>query len=286
MPEINSPPCPLHGALPRSLHEPNFEGIVTVIDKILLTVSGVVGTTTYTRCPYGYTYNFEGVVRALEDLNASISGIQGGGGGTNVVAGSGIYITPSGGYSIVNANYGTIVSGALVAGAFIDFDYLTEGPSSSVLLAKKYINNDTPLIVTNCDQIMEWDSSHFVNFINSTDKDGIVVTYNVLTEKNSYVKLDENGNAILFAEKKIISDYSLNGIHFWKKGSDFIDSAESMINKNIRVNNEFYIAPSYNEMVLKNKKIGIYHIDKNSHWSVGTPDDLDKYLKHANLQIR
>lgn len=168
----------------------------------------------------------------------------------------------------------------------IEIDYLTEGPSSSVLLAKKYINNDTPLIVTNCDQIMEWDSSHFVNFINSTDKDGIVVTYNVLTEKNSYVKLDENGNAVLFAEKEIISDYSLNGIHFWKKGSDFIDSAESMINKNIRVNNEFYIAPSYNEMVLKNKKIGIYHIDKNNHWSVGTPDDLDKYLKHANLQIR
>lgn len=128
MPEINSPPCPLHGALPRSLHDANFEGIVTVIDEILLTVSGVVGTTTYTRCPYGYTYNFEGVVRALEDLNASISGIQGGGGGgSNVVAGSGIYITPSGGYDIINADYGVIVSGALVAGAYIDFDFLTEG---------------------------------------------------------------------------------------------------------------------------------------------------------------
>jgi hypothetical protein len=128
MPEINIPPCPLHGDLPRALHTENFEGIVQVIDELLLTVSGVVGTTTYTRCPYGYPYNFEGVVRALEDLNASMSGIQGGGGGgSNVVGGSGIYLTSSGIYDIINADYGVIVSGALVAGSNIDFDYLSNG---------------------------------------------------------------------------------------------------------------------------------------------------------------
>jgi dTDP-glucose pyrophosphorylase len=165
----------------------------------------------------------------------------------------------------------------------IEIDYLTEGPASSVLLAKEFINNDTPLIVTNCDQIMEWDSKDFFKTLKETSKDGIVVTYNVLTEKNSYVKLNENGDAILFAEKEIISEYSLNGIHFWKKGYEFVSSAESMINKDIRVNNEFYIAPTYNEMVNEDKKIGVYHIDKSKHWSVGTPDDLEKYLKHANI---
>jgi NDP-sugar pyrophosphorylase family protein len=165
----------------------------------------------------------------------------------------------------------------------IEIDYLTEGPASSVLLAKELINNDNPLLITNCDQIMEWDSNDFYETLKETDKDGIVVTYNILTEKNSYVKLDEKGDAILFAEKQIISEYSLNGIHFWKKGSDFIASTESMLDKNIRVNGEFYIAPTYNEMIEKNKKIGIYHIDKSKHWSVGTPDDLKKYLKHANI---
>lgn len=125
MPEINIPPCPLHGGRPRALHSENFEGIVQVIDELLLTVSGVVGTTTYTRCPYGYPYNFEGVVRALEDLNASMSGIQVG--GSSVVAGSGIYLTPSGDYDILQVDYGVVVSGALVEGAYIDFDYLSDG---------------------------------------------------------------------------------------------------------------------------------------------------------------
>jgi hypothetical protein len=111
----------------RALHEHNFRGIVEVIDELFYTISGVVGTQSYSRCAVGYPWNFEGVVRALEDLNTTISGIQGGGGGSSVVAGSGIYITPSGGYDVINANYGVIVSGALVAGANIDFDYLTNG---------------------------------------------------------------------------------------------------------------------------------------------------------------
>jgi len=165
----------------------------------------------------------------------------------------------------------------------IEIDYTTSGPASSVLLAKEFINNTTPLIVANCDQIMEWDPVEFHNIISKTDKNGIVVTYNHLTEKNSYVVIDENQNAIMFAEKEIISQYSLNGIHFWKRGMDFILSAEMMIKKDIRVNGEFYIAPTYNELLLKGEKIGIYNIDNSKHWSVGTPDDLEKYKKHANL---
>jgi hypothetical protein len=71
MPEINSPPCPTHGVLPRALHAESFEGIVTVIEEIITTVSGL-GTVSYSRCPYGYPWNFEGAVRALEDLNTTI----------------------------------------------------------------------------------------------------------------------------------------------------------------------------------------------------------------------
>jgi hypothetical protein len=104
--EINSPPCPTHGSIPRALHTENFEGIVTVIEEIIETVSGV-GTVSYSRCPYGYPNNFEGVVRVLEDLNTSISGIQGGGGGidpSGILAGSGIYVSPSGSYVEIGAN--------------------------------------------------------------------------------------------------------------------------------------------------------------------------------------
>ncbi len=117
-------PCPTHGSTYRALHEHNFRGIVEVIDELFYTISGVVGTQSYSRCAVGYPWNFEGIVRALEDLNTTISGIQG---GANVVAGSGIYVIPSGDYSIVNADYGTIVSGALRPGTNINFTYGASG---------------------------------------------------------------------------------------------------------------------------------------------------------------
>jgi NDP-sugar pyrophosphorylase family protein len=176
----------------------------------------------------------------------------------------------------------TIVNNPII----IEIDYLTEGPASSCLLAETFIDSDEKLLIANCDQIMEWDKNKFNNFLQETNLDGVVVTYNVITEKNSYVKLNDNGIATEFAEKKIISDKSLNGIHFWQKGSDFIRSTKNMIKKNIRVNNEFYIAPTYNELILENKKIGIYEIENDEHWAVGTPEDLLKYLKHANLQTK
>lgn len=116
MPEINVPACPTHGNLPRALHSEDFEGIVTVIQEIIETVSGV-GTISYSRCPYGYNNNFEGVVRALEDLNTSISGISS---GSDLIAGSGIYIQPSGSSVEVGVNavgeYGAAVS---YSGSFV-----------------------------------------------------------------------------------------------------------------------------------------------------------------------
>lgn len=160
---------------------------------------------------------------------------------------------------------------------------LTRGSAETCLLASDLIDNEEPLIITNCDQIMTWDSSKFCSKFNCK-KDGIVVTYDANTKKNSYVKLDENGNAIQFAEKKVISKNSLNGIHYWKKGSDFVRSARKMIDNNLTVNNEFYIAPSYNELIKEGKQIIIHRVEKNEHWPVGTPEDLEKYENIQNAR--
>jgi hypothetical protein len=113
MPEINVPACPVHGTFPRALHEESFEGAVQVLEELIATVSGV-GTTTYTRCPYGYEANFNGLVRALEDLNASISGIQGGGGGSSLIVGQGgTTVTTSGSYYVISSVSGPFIGSGL-----------------------------------------------------------------------------------------------------------------------------------------------------------------------------
>ena len=162
---------------------------------------------------------------------------------------------------------------------FILVDHTTEGPACSVLLFKEFINTNDELVTANCDQIMEWSSKLF--FHNARLYDGAVVTYYTDTDKNSYIKLDRQGRAIRLAEKEVISNIGLNGIHYWKRGSDFVDSTEAMIAADDRApNGEFYIAPTYNYMIESGKEVGIYHIPNECHHPVGVPVDLERFLKY------
>tara|TARA_R110000822_G_scaffold13216_1_gene47073 strand:- start:2608 stop:3333 length:726 start_codon:yes stop_codon:yes gene_type:complete len=157
----------------------------------------------------------------------------------------------------------------------------TEGPACSALLASKYIETSEPLIIANCDQIMRWDKKSFENFCLHSGYDGVIVTYYANSTKNSYAKVDCKGLVTKVREKVVISEISLNGIHYWSSGKDFVNSARAMIHDNDRAENgEFYIGPTYNYLIQDNKKIGIFHIPNCQHNAVGTPEDLVRFLEN------
>jgi hypothetical protein len=80
------------------------------------------------------------------------------------------------------------------------------------------------------------------------------------------------------AEKNPISNKATVGFYYWKKGSDFVKYSEKMIEKNTRVNNEFYVCPVFNEAVNDNKIIRTFQI--SGMWGLGTPEDLKFYLEN------
>lgn len=161
-------------------------------------------------------------------------------------------------------------------------DFFTQGAAESVYLATKdLIDNDTPLIISNCDQTLEWDSTDFIQKTLEKDVDGCVVTYKSDLQKNSYAKTDSTTKIIQLAEKEVISEHSLIGVHSWKKGSDFCRSAEILFEKNIRANNEFYISISYNPLISSGKNIHIVPLKYNEKFHpVGTPEQYYNYLQY------
>lgn len=163
---------------------------------------------------------------------------------------------------------------------FIEIDYITDGPAVSVLKFQDQINNDRELIVANCDQIMWWNPGVFLRAAQYWPYSGMVVTYYSNTPKNSYAKLDPSGFVTEIKEKEIISNCSLNGIHYWKRGKFFVESALEMIAANDRApNGEFYVGPTYNYLIKSGHRIGVHHIPNEQHHAVGTPEDLEKYIK-------
>ena len=159
----------------------------------------------------------------------------------------------------------------------IELDHLTEGAACTTLLAKEFINNNDPLIIANSDQYINWNSSKAFYDFNSKNLDGAILTFEAIHPKWSYAKCDKEGFVTEVAEKKVISKNATVGVYYWKHGSDYVKSAEEMIKKNIRVNNEFYVCPVYNEFLMKNKKIKIHKVDKM--WGLGTPEDLNNFIQ-------
>jgi len=157
---------------------------------------------------------------------------------------------------------------------------LTEGAACTTLLAKEYINTDEPLLIANSDQFVDWDSSEFMYSMMADNIDAGILVFESNHPKWSFVKLNENGFVSEVAEKKPISNLATVGIYFWKKGSDYVKYAEQMISKNIRVNNEFYVCPVFNEAIQDGKKIKVFQIDNSKMWGIGTPEDLNYFLEN------
>jgi len=161
----------------------------------------------------------------------------------------------------------------------VEVDKLTEGASCTALLAREHIDNDDDLLIANSDQFIEYAPENFKTLKEMTDADAIVYTFEAVHPKWSFVKTNARGVITEVAEKNPISNIATCGIYWYRKGSDFVKYADQMIEKNIRVNNEFYIAPVYNELIGDGKKLIPFFV--HSMWGIGTPEDLHSFLNEG-----
>lgn len=161
----------------------------------------------------------------------------------------------------------------------IEVSAVTEGAACTVLLAKEYINHVDQLMIANCDQYIDMDINQYLKSL-CPDADGLIMTMKENSAKWSYIELNSQNEITRVVEKEVVSDEATVGIYNYQHGSDFINAAESMIKKNLRVNNEFYVAPAYNEMIAAGQRIEYFNIGAlgNGMHGLGTPEDLQKFL--------
>ena len=159
----------------------------------------------------------------------------------------------------------------------VQADGITEGAACTTLLAKDLIDNDEPLLMANSDQFVEWDSNEFMYSMIGDSIDAGILTFKSNHPKWSFAKLNDEGFVSEVAEKNPISDIATVGVYYWNRGCDYVKYAQQMIDKNIRVNNEYYICPVFNQAIEDSKKIKIFPIEKM--WGLGTPEDLETFLR-------
>ena len=132
----------------------------------------------------------------------------------------------------------------------------TAGALCTCLMAIEYVNNDAPLLIANCDQILDVDYEDVYGKFCSRDEDAGVITFDSIHPRWSYAKIKE-GQVVEVAEKRPFSKHAIAGFYYFKHGSDFVSAAQNAILKDSCLNGLFYISSSLNEIILSGKRLVI-----------------------------
>lgn len=161
----------------------------------------------------------------------------------------------------------------------IAIDRVTEGAACTVLLSESIIDNNQPLMIANCDQYVDTDMDAYLAKMDRECLDGLIMTMTANDKKWSFVGFDAAGRVDRVVEKEVISNEATVGIYNFRRGRDFVAGAKRMIARNLRVNNEFYVAPVYNQMIEDGAKLGIHSIGTlaNGMYGLGVPEDLELF---------
>lgn len=153
---------------------------------------------------------------------------------------------------------------------------MTEGALCSCLMAIKLINNDEPLIIANCDQIIDITYTEVLEKFNKNKVDIGVITFESVHPRWSYIKV-ERDEVIEVAEKRPLSKQAIAGFYYFKRGKDFIEAAKKVIIKDEKYSNKFYISSTINQAILLGKKIGYFSIEKEKYHSFYSPHKIKEY---------
>ena len=169
---------------------------------------------------------------------------------------------------------------------FVYLDGVTDGPAITVSKAFPALDPKLPLIVANSDQYIPDGLSRYVQLVRSEpNKVGDILTMEASSNKWSYVGRDRDGKITKVVEKEEISSEATVGVYAWSTAQLFEDSLTDMIKRNLRVNNEFYVAPTYNWLINEGVEVRTLNIGpvSDSVFGLGTVEDLELFLEHPKV---
>jgi dTDP-glucose pyrophosphorylase len=160
----------------------------------------------------------------------------------------------------------------------------TKGAACTALLAIKAINNDDALIIANTDQIIDVDFDEVIEAFEYQNADAGTICFPSVHPRWSYVLTDEAGRVFEATEKRPISKNAIAGFYYFSRGKDFVDAAMSTIYKDSNVNGQYFIAPTFNELILQQKLVVSYQMQSHNYHPLHSQKRIDQYEAYIRSQ--
>lgn len=159
--------------------------------------------------------------------------------------------------------------------AVVVIDYLTDGPACTARHAMAHVDKSEPVVITDSDHYFKNDAYYDLVSNAPDDIAGAIPIFYSSQEGLSYSAVDDQGRITRVREKERISRFANIGAYYYREFGDFLSALEGMENKAERVNNEYYVAPTYNELIADGKRVVARECD--TVWSLGTPHALEQF---------
>jgi NDP-sugar pyrophosphorylase family protein len=156
----------------------------------------------------------------------------------------------------------------------------TAGALCSVLLAVDQLNLDEEILIANGDQIITTSLDPFYTACRQPGIDGCLLTFTATHPRWSFAKTDAGGKVVAVAEKRPISKQATVGLYYFRRARDLVEASEKMILKGLTTSGQFFVCPVYNELILAGKNIRTHHLPDDTMHSLGTPEDVDVFMKY------
>lgn len=153
----------------------------------------------------------------------------------------------------------------------------TKGSACTALLAAVRMDSSLPLLILSSNELIKLDLSRIICSFQERDLDAGTLIFRALHPRYSFVRLNDSNLVEEAAQNKPISQHATTGTFWFARTKYFIDATMSLIKKDASDNGKFYIAPVFNELVLKQAKVGAFSLTHGAYIPLKNLRQVESY---------
>ena len=155
---------------------------------------------------------------------------------------------------------------------YCGIEHKTMGALSTLAMLVDNIPENYPIVVSPVDGIVQLDLVDFIFKMNDGNFDCGLVCFYDSNPMFSYARL-VNDHVVEIAEKKIISNMALSGVHYFRNIQTLLKCIEWSYLNNASTNGLYYISTAINGLIANNARVGIFEIDRNDYFRYSTQEE-------------
>jgi hypothetical protein len=159
----------------------------------------------------------------------------------------------------------------------------TKGSACTALLAAANLDQDAELLIISANEIVDVDLQPVIEDFRGRLLDAGTLSFKSVHPRYSYVRLSHEGYVVEAAQRNPISNHATAGIFWFRNTSDFVAATMDSIRKDTRVLDKFFVAPTFNQLILKHQKIGVWNIDIDLYHPLKTEKQLQNFEHGSSL---